>query len=143
MPYVLAAVGLFVFDILMRWIKTRVATATIRPLPELGVTRVEIRSINDGWRAGQHIRLRVLSTGMGIGIFEVHPFTIASIVKGEEGMILMCKKAGDWTNKLYDLAKSSEYEGGDNARQVKVCIDGPYGTSFFFFFLFLWSINAY
>ncbi|KAF9065852.1 hypothetical protein BDP27DRAFT_1331474, partial [Rhodocollybia butyracea] len=113
-PYVLAAVALFVFDILMRWIKTR-------------VTRVEIRSINDGWRAGQHIRLRVLSTGMGIGIFEVHPFTIASIVKGEEGMILMCKKAGDWTNKLYDLAKSSEYEGGDNARKVKVCIDGPYG----------------
>ncbi|KIK52631.1 hypothetical protein GYMLUDRAFT_963313 [Collybiopsis luxurians FD-317 M1] len=127
-PYVLTAVGLYVFDIFMRWIKTRLTTAIIRPLPELGMTRVEIPSINAGWRAGQHVRLRVLSSGMGLlGWSEVHPFTIASIVKGEEGMILMCKKAGDWTNKLFDLAKLGGYEDGSEARQVKVMVDGPYG----------------
>ncbi|KAF9060218.1 hypothetical protein BDP27DRAFT_1237234, partial [Rhodocollybia butyracea] len=48
---------------------------------------------------------------------EVYPFTIAPTAEGEESMILMCKKPGGWTNKLYDLAKS---------RQVKVCVDGPY-----------------
>ncbi|KAF5392171.1 hypothetical protein D9757_001604 [Collybiopsis confluens] len=126
--YVLASVGLFTFDILMRWVKTRMTTAILRPLPELGMTRVEIPSINAGWRAGQHVRLRILSSGMGLlGWSEVHPFTIASIVKGEEGMILMCKKAGDWTNKLFDLAKLGGYEGGGEARQVKVIVDGPYG----------------
>ena len=113
-----------------RWIKTRFTTATIRPLPELGVTRVEIPSINAGWRAGQHVRLRVVSSGMGIlGWAEAHPFTIASIIRGEEGMILMCKKAGDWTNKLYDLAKLSGYEGDGQARKVRVSVEGPYGKT--------------
>lgn len=126
--YVLTTVGVFVFDIATRWIKTRIATATIRSLFDLGVTRVEIPTINAGWRAGQHVRLRVFSSGMGLlGWAEVHPFTIASISRGEEGMILMCKKAGDWTNKLYDLAKSGGYEG-DRARKVKVCVEGPYGN---------------
>jgi len=127
-PYILTAVGLFVFDMVTRWIKTRFTTATIRPLPELGVTRVEIPSINAGWRAGQHVRLRVVSSGMGVlGWAEAHPFTIASIIRGEEGMILMCKKAGDWTNKLYDLAKLSGYEGDGQARKVRVSVEGPYG----------------
>ncbi|KAJ3795005.1 hypothetical protein GGU11DRAFT_840764 [Lentinula aff. detonsa] len=127
-PYILTAVGIMVLDRVMRWIKTRITTATIRPLPELGVTRVEIPSINAGWRAGQHVRIRILSSGMGLfGWSETHPFTIASIVKGEEGMILMCKKSGDWTNKLYDLAKSSAYEGEGEARKVRVSVEGPYG----------------
>ncbi|KAJ2974185.1 hypothetical protein NUW54_g11930 [Trametes sanguinea] len=32
---------------------SRVAIARLRPLPDLGMTRVEIPSINSGWRAGQ------------------------------------------------------------------------------------------
>ncbi len=74
-------------DHLFRMLKTRVATAHLRALPELGITRVEIPTLNAGWRAGQHVRLRVLSTAMGwAGWLEVHPFTIASVTKTEEGI---------------------------------------------------------
>lgn len=42
----------------------------------------------------------------------------------------MCKKAGGWTNKLFNLAKRVEYaeEGGQVVPAVKVLIEGPYGN---------------
>jgi ferric-chelate reductase len=70
------------------------------------------------------------------GWTENHPFTIASIPNTEDGLVLMCKQtesAGSWTTRLYDLAKASGYghaESGKTAvgRNVKVMIEGPYGT---------------
>ncbi|KAJ4474404.1 hypothetical protein J3R30DRAFT_3707292 [Lentinula aciculospora] len=125
-PWAYACAAFYLFDILLRITKTRVSTATLRAIPELGVTRVEIPNINSGWRAGQHVRLRVLSSGMGlIGWSEIHPFTIASVADGPEGMVLLCKKAGSWTNRLYDMANSSSSE--DNNRKVSVMVQGPYG----------------
>ena len=79
-PYVLVAAGVYGLDRVMRLVKSRVVMARLRPLPELGMTRVEVPAINAGWRAGQHVRLRVLSFGMGWrGWTEAHPFTIASV----------------------------------------------------------------
>ncbi|KAI0777412.1 iron reductase [Trametes elegans] len=131
LPYVLAATGIYGLDRLLRLVKTRVAVARLRPLPDLGVTRVEIPSVNAGWRAGQHVRLRVLSTGMGWRAWgESHPFTIASVPRSHsgEGMVLMCKKAGDWTNKLYDLAQRADYgEANGIGSNVRVAVEGPYG----------------
>ena len=93
------------------------------------MTRIEVPHLNAGWRPGQHVRLRVLSTGLGVlGWAEVHPFTIASV--SGDGLTLMVKKAGDWTNKLYDMAaKSDAIYSGDvvNEMQAKVWIEGPYG----------------
>ncbi|KAF9055495.1 hypothetical protein BDZ89DRAFT_1125231 [Hymenopellis radicata] len=127
-PFCWAAAALYSFDILLRWIKTRVHTAIARPLPELGMTRLEIPNINAGWRAGQHVRLRVLSTGMGLfGWAEVHPFTIASASDGPEGMILMVKKVGGWTNKLFDISRSGGYTEAGVGRNVAVMVEGPYG----------------
>ncbi|KAF9255562.1 hypothetical protein L218DRAFT_1008440 [Marasmius fiardii PR-910] len=143
-PYVYATLGLFLSDYLFRNLRSRWTTAIIRPLPELGITHVEIPKVNAGWRAGQHVRLRVLSSGMGfLGWTEVHPFTIASTPGGAEGVVLMCKKAGDWTERLYDLARSGDYSqprgrgsrrgrDGDGERdyepvKVKVWVEGPYG----------------
>ena len=117
-------------DHLVRAIKTRITTATFRPIPELGLTRVEMPAINAGWRAGQHVRLRVLSTSMGLlGMFEVHPFTIASVSKTEEGLVLLCKKTGRWTNKMYETASTSVYgeQGQEVGRSIKVMVEGPYG----------------
>ncbi len=128
-PFVWAAIALYSFDSLMRWIKTRVHTAIARPLPELGMTRLEIPQINAGWRAGQHVRLRVLSSGMGLfGWAEVHPFTIASASDGPEGMILMIKKVGGWTNKLFDISSSGGYTEAGVGRNVTVMVEGPYGA---------------
>lgn len=117
-------------DHLVRTIKTRIATATLRPIPELGLTRVEMPTINAGWRAGQHVRLRVLSTAMGLwGTTEVHPFTIASVSKAEEGLVLLCKKTGRWTSTMYEIASTSVYgeQGKEVGRSVKVMVEGPYG----------------
>ena len=119
------------FDRLFRLLKTRYTTARLRALPELGMTRVEIVGVNAGWRAGQHVRLRVLESGLGpLGWLEAHPFTVASVSKSpsEEGLILMCKKTGTWTNRLFDLAKKREYgEVGGVERDVRVLVEGPYG----------------
>ncbi|KAI0954316.1 hypothetical protein AcV7_007581 [Taiwanofungus camphoratus] len=95
---------------------------------KLNMMRIEVPQLNAGWRAEQHLRIKVLSRGMGrLGWSESHPFTIASVSKdhGAEGLVLMCKKAGDWTGKL---AKRAEYgEAGGVGRDVKVLIEGPYG----------------
>jgi len=66
-----------------------------------------------------------------------HPFTIASVhgKPGAEGrgLVLYCKKAGDWTNKLYTLANGGKTMGAlekgsyGGGREVNVLIEGPYG----------------
>ncbi|KAH7912891.1 hypothetical protein BJ138DRAFT_1111918 [Hygrophoropsis aurantiaca] len=129
-PYVIAACVFYGVDHLCRAIKTRFATAKLRPLPELGITRVEVPEINAGWRAGQHVRIRVLSSGMGWwGWSEVHPFTIASVARTPEGMVLMCKKSGRWTNSLYNMAQTAVYgeSGKEVGRDVRLMVEGPYG----------------
>ena len=129
-PYVIVASVFYGLDHLARAIKTRITTATLRPIPELGLTRIEMPTINAGWRAGQHVRLRVLSTAMGLwGMTEVHPFTIASVSKTEEGLVLLCKKTGRWTTKVYETASTSVYgeQGQEVGRNIKVMVEGPYG----------------
>ncbi|KZT12697.1 incomplete iron reductase [Laetiporus sulphureus 93-53] len=131
LPYAIIASVLYGFDRLVRMIQTRITSAHLRPIPELGMTRIEIPSVNAGWRAGDHVRIRVLSAGMGtIGWAESHPFTIANVSKNRngEGLVLLCKKAGDWTSRLYDTAMRSEYgEAPGIGRTVKVVLNGPYG----------------
>lgn len=128
-PWVIAAAGIYGLDHLLRMFKTRISTATLRPIPELGMTRIEIPHLNAGWRAGQHVRLRILSGSLGIlGWSEVHPFTIASATG--DSLTLMVKKAGDWTTKVYDMATKSDaiYSGdGGSGMRARVWIEGPYG----------------
>lgn len=127
-PYIVACLGIHGFDYTLRVLKTRISTAIIRPLPELATTRIEVRHVNAGWRAGQHVRLRIMSLGMGsCGWTEVHPFTIASVSGGPEGLVLMAKKSGTWTNRLYEMAKASGYTEAGFGRRVTVMIEGPYG----------------
>lgn len=125
LPYLLTCAAVYSFDGFFRAVKTRIAIAYIRPLPELDVTQVEIPSINAGWRAGQHVRLRVLSFQMGwFGWAETHPFTIASVGRSSKGLVLLCKRAGDWTRTLYDMAQVAYKQ--DNPR-IRVVVEGPYG----------------
>ncbi|KAH7912892.1 hypothetical protein BJ138DRAFT_1082687 [Hygrophoropsis aurantiaca] len=130
LPYIIAAAAVYGFDHTLRLLKTRMYDARIRPISDMTLTRVEIPELNAGWRAGQHVRLRVLSSAMGwFGWAETHPFTIASVSKTPEGLVLMCKTAGGWTGKLYEMAKVASYgysEAG-TGRTVKVMVEGPYG----------------
>ncbi|KAF7334134.1 Ferric reductase transmembrane component 5 [Mycena venus] len=126
-PYLFATGAIYGLDKLMRMAKTRVKTATIRPIPQLGVTRIEIPDLNKGWRAGQHVRIQVFSSAMGIfGWAQVHPFTIASESNSKEGLVLMCKKTGTWTHKLFAAASKSQAEW-DAGRNIRVVVEGPYG----------------
>ena len=112
----------------MRILKSRITTAIVHPVPDLDSTRVEISKYNAGWRAGQHIRLRVLSSGMGwFGWAEIHPFTIASVSRGQDGIVLICKKTGTWTKNLYEIAKSGGHKEGETGRNITVVVEGPYG----------------
>ena len=131
LTFVLASVAFFGVDHLFRLLKSRVATAHLRPLPELEATRVVIPALNAGWRAGQHVRLRVLSTALGRASWlEAHPFTIANVTRSEEGMVLMVKKAGGWTKQMFEVAKMAGYTEGGLGREVKVVVEGPYGAFF-------------
>ena len=102
-------------------------------MPSLAMTRVEMPSIKSGWRAGQHVRIRILSSEMGLlGCKIAHPFTVANVpgMCGESGMVLLSKKTGQWTTGLYNLAartSDSGTERGDCAREVRVIVEGPYG----------------
>ncbi|KAI6026492.1 ferric reductase like transmembrane component-domain-containing protein [Pisolithus microcarpus] len=128
--YVVAAAGAYGLDHILRLLKTRLFHGRIRPIPDLSMTRIEIPELNAGWRAGQHVRIRVLSSAMGwIGWAEVHPFTIASVAKTPEGLVLMCKNVGGWTKKLYEMAKVAGYgsEDGGMSRSVLMMVEGPYG----------------
>ncbi|EIN05483.1 hypothetical protein PUNSTDRAFT_115913 [Punctularia strigosozonata HHB-11173 SS5] len=143
--YAAIAAIMYASDRLVRALKTRLATATIRALPEMGSTRVEVRGLNAGWRPGQHVRLRVLSLGLGpFAWAEAHPFTIQSVARDPagEGLVLTVKQAGNWTRKLYALASSAAYSPakdagdaeekgvgvvGDAGRNVTVMVEGPYG----------------
>lgn len=82
-PYILIAVGIYLLDRVARLLKTRYTTARITALSELGMTRVEVHGVNAGWRAGQHVRIRVLERELAghtkLGMLECHPFTICSV----------------------------------------------------------------
>jgi len=126
--YLYVALGFYSLDHLLRLVKTRMYNAIIRPLPDMGVTRIEVPQLNGGWRAGQHVRLRVLSSALGLtGWAESHPFTIASVSGSDEGLVLMVKKSGDWTTKLFDFAKAGGYTEAGVGRNVNVVLEGPYG----------------
>ncbi|KAK2464431.1 hypothetical protein APHAL10511_003579 [Amanita phalloides] len=142
LPFIIALLVPYGFDYLFRFLKTRFVTATIRPLPSLSATRIEVPSLNSGWRPGQHVRVRIFSSALGwLGWTESHPFTIASApvisskhgrAVGEEGLVLICKKTGGWTGRLFDMAKRSGYieagiaEGVDIGKTVGIMIEGPY-----------------
>lgn len=134
-PYGIAGLAIYTLDQLARLLKSHVTTATITPVPALKCTQLSVPHLTRGWRAGQHVRVRVLNSGVGIlGWAETHPFTIASISAPDgngDGLTLLCKRAGDWTEALYHMSQppqstSSEKGDGVGAR-VHVVIEGPYG----------------
>ncbi|KAH9066825.1 hypothetical protein EDB87DRAFT_463238 [Lactarius vividus] len=139
-PYILTAVALYAFDHVARIARTRYTTAWLTAETALngGTTLVEVPSLGAGWRAGQHVRIRVigdtwfswLATWL---VGRARPFTIAS-GSNSGGMLLAIKARGAWTRKLLRMAaaggtagKSTDTEGGcDSAREVRIIVEGPY-----------------
>ncbi|WVW85386.1 hypothetical protein I302_107424 [Kwoniella bestiolae CBS 10118] len=127
-PFCVAAGVIYAVSIFCSLTKTRIAHAELQALPGAGTTVITLPALRTGWRAGQHVRIRVPALGFRKA-FESHPFTIASAPNGD-GLVLMCKRAGDWTDSLHELAQRSSdledrAEGGRN--QATVIVEGPYG----------------
>ncbi|KAE8539857.1 hypothetical protein D1P53_003794 [Cryptococcus gattii VGV] len=95
--------------------KTRFAKARLHALPGSSTTIVTISALKSGWRPGQHVRIRIPALGGRHG-FEGHPFTISSASNGE-GMVLMCKNAGDWTNRLFNFSRALEASTSEPLRR--------------------------
>ena len=124
-----AALGIYGVSIVCSLTKTRLAHAELTVLPGSKTTLVSVPALRSGWRPGQHVRIRVPGLGVRHGL-EGHPFTIASAPDGE-GMVLMCKVAGDWTKRLYDFAACSPTWPGEKQSSetvsATIVLEGPYG----------------
>lgn len=118
--------AIYLISIISSFARTRVAEAELLAVPDSATTVITIPKYRSGWRAGQHLRIRVPSLS-GVHRFESHPFTIAS--DGTSGgIVLMVKSAGDWTSRLLEYASTPEnLEGAQAARTANVIIEGPYG----------------
>ena len=82
---------------MFRLVRTRICEAEIEPLTELSMTHIVVSHLNNGWRAGQHVRIRIIGTGAGWRLVESHLLIIASNPGAEEGLVLMCQVAASWT----------------------------------------------
>jgi len=58
-PYVLAGAGLYALELICRVLKTKIASAELKVIPGADSVIVSIPGIRTGWRAGQHVILRV------------------------------------------------------------------------------------
>lgn len=108
-------------------VKTKIVRAEILALTPSDSTVITMPSLRSGWRAGQHVRIRIPALGLRLG-YEGHPFTIAS-APDTEGLVLMCKNTGDWTRALHRLASKSPTasEAGSASTDVTVIVEGPHG----------------
>lgn len=123
----LAALTIYGVSIICSITKTRLAHAEMVALPDSQTTLITIPALRDGWRAGQHVRIRVPALGPSHG-YQAHPFTIASAPNGE-GMVLMCKVVGKWTERLFDLVNDQSRNEKPHGEPFKatVILEGPYG----------------
>ncbi|KAG0147718.1 hypothetical protein CROQUDRAFT_42385 [Cronartium quercuum f. sp. fusiforme G11] len=156
-PFVGFAIGTVVLDMLQGMaIHTHVRSAVLTPVPG-GMTKIQVENLGDGWRAGQHVYLRVMK---GFRMFEKHPFTIAnapsslSPTNHHQSLVLVAKATGDFTNVSIfplhslqsiglatDVVKPNFHEEKDahdekdtslsdcdgKIASVPVAIEGPYG----------------
>ncbi|KAG0143206.1 hypothetical protein CROQUDRAFT_717318 [Cronartium quercuum f. sp. fusiforme G11] len=141
-PYISTAIAFLVLDHVLKALKTKYTDATISAIPG-GLTRFEVHCIPDGWRAGQHVFIRVLN---GRNMFEKHPFTIAnaprhsSFSTSGQDLVLVAKAAGDFTKRIHSLAINSSEgltekikdldELSPPKNNVRLLVEGPYGVCF-------------
>lgn len=132
-PWAIASGIIYAVSILFGLAKSRVTRAELVALSGNATTMITLPGITTGWRAGQHVRLRVPSIKGALNKMECHPFTIAS-APDSGGLVLLAKVAGDWTHELYNLATkgggSADMETGTGVwrpRTTTVIVEGPYG----------------
>jgi predicted ferric reductase len=88
--------------------------------------QLRLEDCEDGWVAGQHIRVRAFISGR---VFESHPLTIANAppttsCSPSQTITLGAKASGDWTRALNRFAREQKEK---RVPRIIVMLDGPYG----------------
>ncbi|OSC98326.1 iron reductase [Trametes coccinea BRFM310] len=140
-PWIFPPLAFYGFDMLLRMFRYRIKDATLVPVDN-NMTLIHVHNCDDGWVAGQHVRLRVFISGR---FFESHPLTIvnappSSSCVPSNTLTLAARVRGDWTRAINQYASkeqerlaltlAAENEKGETAPDgalVQVMIDGPYG----------------
>lgn len=150
-PYTVFVLACYGIDLVCRFIKTRFGSASVAALPG-GTVMVQSHSLASGWRAGQHVWVRVPSAAGVLRGWETHPFTIANAPaersplecvvgslplaaheplqltsctcsrSGSHALTLLAKSTGTWTRNLEAHAISTS--GANEARVIKCAIEG-------------------
>ncbi|GAA5998791.1 hypothetical protein JCM5350_002965 [Sporobolomyces pararoseus] len=122
-PYTISCLVIYAFDLVLRVLKTRSSLVSLAALSS-GTTMVQAHSVNDGWRAGQHVFVRVWTWRRW---FESHPFTVAvastsesPLDSGSHKLTLLAKSTGGFTRSLLERSQSSP-------APLYCNIEGPYG----------------
>mmetsp|Transcript_8816 Transcript_8816/g.13569 ORF Transcript_8816/g.13569 Transcript_8816/m.13569 type:complete len:825 (-) Transcript_8816:102-2576(-) len=98
--------------IMALWLYPR--KASIRIISESAVEVTFPKTSNFNYNPGQYLYIAVPE----IGMFEWHPFTISSSPE-QKIVSLHIRKAGSWTNALYNLAELEN--------EISILLEGPYG----------------
>ncbi|KAG1805410.1 iron reductase [Suillus variegatus] len=85
------------------------------------MTLIRVHTCDDGWLAGQHVRLRVFFSDR---VFESHPFTILSAPPSH-----FCLSSPGFLLGSRKRLKINEKSEGDSGAFIQVMLDGPYGAS--------------
>ncbi|KZV76839.1 hypothetical protein PENSPDRAFT_679856 [Peniophora sp. CONT] len=144
-PYVVAGASVYAIDRVLRLARTRPTVVYITPMAHLnnGTTHVHMPYLTRGYRAGQHVRVRVVD-GTGIlawirvlAFSRPRPFTLASRPSGSGAELYVKKERGTFTTGLYEMAKGASYKekssaaieagAGQVTRTVRMLVEGPYG----------------
>ncbi|KZV76900.1 hypothetical protein PENSPDRAFT_747452 [Peniophora sp. CONT] len=146
LPYFVTAFVLYGADHIFRAMRTRIVTVdlTAAPLLNGGSTIVSAPSLTTGWRAGQHVRMRIIpargprwlavSWTWFAARFRARPFTISTRPGSSRGLELIVKKEGRSTQALFARAtKDCPGSDGDPEKQctgacvkATVLLEGPY-----------------
>lgn len=136
-PWIFPPLAFYGADVLLRLFRYRIKDATLTA-QDAHMTLIRVHNCDDGWLAGQHVRLRVFFSNR---VFESHAFTILSAPPSHSclsspGFLLAARSDGDWTQALNNYTRKEqerlqikENSECDSAAFVQVMLDGPYGGS--------------
>jgi predicted ferric reductase len=136
-PWIFPPLAFYGADVLLRLFRYRIKDATLTA-QDAHMTLIRIHNCDDGWLAGQHVRLRVFFFNR---MFESHPLTILSAPPSHSclsspGFLLAARCDGDWTQALNNYTRKEQERlqinkkfQGDSSAFVQVMLDGPYGGS--------------
>ncbi|KAG1773263.1 iron reductase [Suillus placidus] len=136
-PWIFPPLAFYGADVLLRLFRYRIKDATLTA-PDAHMTLIRVHNCDDGWLAGQHVRLRIFFSNR---VFESHALTILSAPPSHSclsspGFLLAARSDGDWTRALNNYTRKeqerlriNEKSESDSAAFVQVMLDGPYGGS--------------